>query len=62
MAYIPERKLREEQLGGISKMTLYRWRQDGFPAPSVINRRNYWTDVQIEKDIPAWFAKKMVSE
>ena len=37
MGYIPERKLREEQLGGISKMTLYRWRQDGFPAPSVIN-------------------------
>lgn len=58
MGYIPERKLREEQLGGISKMTLYRWRKDGFPQPYVINKRNYWTAAQIEQDIPAWFQRK----
>ena len=59
MTYTPERKLREECLGGISKMTLYRWRKDGFPEPCVINKRNYWTDKQIEQDIPAWFERKI---
>ena len=59
MSYIPERKLREERLGGISKMTLYRWRKDGFPEPCVINKRNYWTAEQIEQDIPEWFSRKI---
>ena len=59
MSYIPERKLREEQLGGISKMTLHRWRKDGFPEPHVINKRNYWTSEQIERDIPKWFQRKI---
>ena len=59
MSYIPERKLREEQLGGISKMTLHRWRKDGFPEPHVINKRNYWTNEQIERDIPKCFQRKI---
>ena len=59
MPYISERQLREHQLGGISKMTLYRWRKDGFPEPHVINKRNYWTNKQIEQDIPAWFQRKI---
>jgi predicted DNA-binding transcriptional regulator AlpA len=30
-------------LGGISDMTIWRWRKDGLlPAPIVIRRRNYW--------------------
>lgn len=59
MLFTPERKLREERLGGISKMTLYRWRKDGFPEPCVINKRNYWTAEQIEHDIPAWLERKI---
>ncbi|WP_044049555.1 hypothetical protein [Planktomarina temperata] len=59
MRLTPERKVREQQLGGISKMTLCRWRKDGFPSPVVINNRNYFTEQQLRKDIPAYLAKKI---
>jgi hypothetical protein len=59
MRLTPERKVREQELGGISKMTLNRWRKDGFPSPVVINNRNYFTEQQLRKDIPAYLAKKI---
>ena len=59
MRLTPERKVREQELGGISKMTLNRWRKDGFPSPVVINNRNYFTERQLREDIPAYLAKKI---
>ena len=59
MRLTQERKVREQQLGGISKMTLYRWRKDGFPSPVMINNRNYFTEKQLLEEIPAYLAKKI---
>ena len=39
---IAQPRLRE-MMGGVSDMTLWRWRESGLlPAPIVINRRNYY--------------------
>lgn len=35
--------------GGVSSMTLWRWRRRGLiPAPVVIAGRNYWRESEIE--------------
>ena len=62
MAIHSEKTIRERELGGISKMTLHRWRKDGFPDPIVINGRNYYSDEHLEKDIPASFLKRKMEE
>lgn len=46
------RKVRE-RVGQISDMTLYRWGRDEalkFPQPTIIHRRRYWS----EDEIDAW--------
>ena len=44
---IPQPKLRR-MFGGVSNMTLLRWRQKGtLPEPIVINRRNYYRESDI---------------
>lgn len=38
--------------GGISDMTLWRWRRDpaiGFPSPIIISGRNYWRRSEIRR-------------
>lgn len=55
---IPQPKLRR-MFGGVSNMTLFRWRQNGtLPEPIVINRRNYYR----ESDIAAMQARLTGSE
>lgn len=39
----------KRQVGGISDMTVWRWRRKGIlPPPVVINTRNYWRQSQID--------------
>jgi hypothetical protein len=54
----PEPKVRAEILGNISQMTITRWKNDGFPQPMKIRGRNYYSQQQVERDIPAWLASK----
>ena len=38
------------RLGGISDMTVWRWRKEGIlPPPTVIRGRNYWPASVIER-------------
>jgi hypothetical protein len=40
-----------KRYGGVSKMTLHRWRHDpnlGFPQPEPIRSRNYWRIEQLD--------------
>ena len=60
MKLYSEKTVREEDLGGISKMTVNRWiRFDGFPPPKKINGRNFYTDQQRETVIPAYLKRKI---
>ena len=60
MKLYTEKTVRDEDLGGISKMTMYRWiKHDGFPPPKKINDRNHFTDEQRETAIPAWIKRKI---
>lgn len=46
----------QEFVGGITRMCLWRWQRDprvNFPAPTVINSRNYWR----LGDLRAWQAE-----
>lgn len=46
---LPQRKLRE-RLGGISDMTVSRWRASGIlPPPVVICGRNYWPEPVVDE-------------
>ncbi|WP_198021982.1 helix-turn-helix transcriptional regulator [Algiphilus aromaticivorans] len=46
---VPQPELRR-RFGGISDMTVWRWRKDGFlPPPTVIRRRNYWPENVVQK-------------
>lgn len=52
--FIPSGKIRQ-MFGGISDMTLYRWRKDqGFPKPLSIGGRNYF-DVQ---EVAEWAKRR----
>ncbi|KIX17034.1 AlpA family transcriptional regulator [Paracoccus sp. 228] len=42
--------LRQNLLGGISDMTLWRWLNDqsmGFPRPIYLGRRRYWREAEV---------------
>lgn len=54
----PEPKVRAEKLGNISSMTISRWKKDGFPRPMKIRGRNYYSQEQLDHDIPAWLESK----
>jgi len=48
--YISARQVRD-RVGKISAMTLWRWLRDdrlGFPKPTIIQRRRYWREVDID--------------
>lgn len=48
--YISARQVRD-RVGKISAMTLWRWLRDdrlGFPKPTIILRRRYWREVDID--------------
>lgn len=59
MAIYPKKTVRKREFGGTSKMTLHRWRKDGFPDSIVINGRNYYSDKHLVNEIPAFLKKKM---
>lgn len=47
------------RLGGISAMTLYRWRRAGIvPEPTVIRKRNYWPADTVRAVVAAATASK----
>jgi hypothetical protein len=51
-------KVIREKCGGWSAMTEYRNWQRGFPKPEKINGRNYYTQQQVDVDIPEWFERR----
>lgn len=58
---IPQPELRR-LFGGVSDMTLWRWRESGMlPAPIVINRRNYYRATDIA-DMQARMASRSEGE
>jgi hypothetical protein len=54
----PSPKVRQDELGGISAMTEYRWWKLGFPRPMKINGRNYYSGEQLNVDIPEWLSSQ----
>lgn len=52
--------MRQNLLGGISDMTLWRWLNDAgmsFPRPIYLGRRRYWR----EADVVGWLAAQPVA-
>lgn len=45
-----------KKFGNVSTMTIHRWLKKGFPPPTKVMGRNFWTTEQVENDIPAWIA------
>lgn len=57
--YISARHVRD-RVGKISAMTLWRWLSNdqlGFPKPTIIQRRRYWQ----ESDIDDWLKERALT-
>lgn len=58
---IPASRAREEYLGGVSDMTIWRWLETpslNFPKPIRIGRRRYWR----ESDLINWVESRATDQ
>jgi predicted DNA-binding transcriptional regulator AlpA len=50
MQYLPGRQVRDRY--NVSDMTLWRWMRNpklNFPQPTIINRRRYWAEEELQQ-------------